>query len=176
MIRRFLPLSIAAAASAGILLLGGTAVAQSGSNPDPTFVAQLNGAQETPPNPVKSSGYAGVMLSGDGSKMYYSITATDLTTPAMMAHIHTGVLGEAGPVVVTLCSPSTTPCQSEGQVVQGSFDASALSGPLQGGTLSDLLYAIETGDAYVNVHTTTYPNGELRGQLVDPLAMPMPGM
>jgi hypothetical protein len=33
------------------------------------------------------------------------------------------------------------------------------------GELADLIRAIRAGAAYVNVHTATYPTGEIRGQI-----------
>lgn len=40
-----------------------------------------------------------------------------------------------------------------------------LVGPLAGMTLEDLVALIESGDAYVNVHTVANPGGEIRGQV-----------
>jgi hypothetical protein len=36
---------------------------------------------------------------------------------------------------------------------------------MQGKTLADLISAINNGDTYVNVHTQTHPDGEIRGQV-----------
>jgi hypothetical protein len=47
-----------------------------------------------------------------------------------------------------------------------SVTAADLVGPLQGMTLEDLRTAINEGRAYVNVHTTAFPGGEIRGDLV----------
>ena len=47
----------------------------------------------------------------------------------------------------------------------GSITAASLVGPLAGHSLNDLLSAIRSGNAYSNVHTANFPNGELRGQV-----------
>jgi hypothetical protein len=52
-----------------------------------------------------------------------------------------------------------------GVLAQGTITAANLMGPLQGKTLEDLVSVIKAGDAYVNVHTTAHPGGEIRGQL-----------
>jgi hypothetical protein len=33
-------------------------------------------------------------------------------------------------------------------------------------TIDDVIQAVANGNAYVNIHTTTIPGGEIRGQLV----------
>ncbi|MGH2603614.1 MAG: CHRD domain-containing protein [Dehalococcoidia bacterium] len=38
-------------------------------------------------------------------------------------------------------------------------------GSLAGQPLSALIAQIQSGNAYVNVHTTQFPGGEIRGQL-----------
>jgi hypothetical protein len=38
-------------------------------------------------------------------------------------------------------------------------------GPLAGQSLDALLAAMRDGDTYVNVHTTQFPGGEIRGQI-----------
>jgi hypothetical protein len=40
-----------------------------------------------------------------------------------------------------------------------------LVGALAGQTLADLIAHFNNGNAYVNVHTTLYPGGEIRGQI-----------
>jgi hypothetical protein len=85
------------------------------------------------------------------------------------AHIHIGHPGENGPVVVTLFPLAG---QNElrsgavsGVLSSGNITAQDLMGPLAGKTLVDLVREIESGNAYVNVHTKTNPGGEIRGQL-----------
>ena len=38
-------------------------------------------------------------------------------------------------------------------------------GSLEGGTLEDLLDLFHADEAYVNVHTSQFPPGEVRGQI-----------
>jgi hypothetical protein len=78
-----------------------------------------------------------------------------------MGHIHCGATGVNGPVGVTLVHE---PLDSDDRV-RGSF-----TGPDPGNgcgwtTLSQVLGAIASGDAYVNIHTVNFPGGEIRGQL-----------
>ena len=64
-----------------------------------------------------------------------------------------------------MSSESTPLATVHGPLTQGKFIAADLKGPLAGKTLSDLVNMIKNGDAYVNVHTTQNPEGEIRGQL-----------
>ena len=50
-------------------------------------------------------------------------------------------------------------------IFRGNITDSILTGPMQGKTLDDLAAAIESGDTYVNVHTSEHKDGEIRGQL-----------
>jgi CHRD domain len=70
-----------------------------------------------------------------------------LTGQAASAHVHLGKAGRAGPVVLGLCGP----CRSG---TRGTSNVSAR-----------IANALRTGAAYVNVHTTRNPAGEIRGQL-----------
>jgi hypothetical protein len=49
--------------------------------------------------------------------------------------------------------------------IRGNITDSSLTGPMAGKTLADLISAINNGDTYVNVHTQTHPDGEIRGQI-----------
>ena len=85
------------------------------------------------------------------------------------AHIHMAAIGANGPVVAWLYPSAPPPVQlpgrTQGTLSEGSITAASLVGPLQGMTLADLVAAINAGNAYVNVHTTGIPGGEVRGQI-----------
>ena len=52
-------------------------------------------------------------------------------------------------------------------MVQGSFTAQQFEGPFANDDLQRLIDEARAGMVYVNVHSTKYPGGEARGQLVD---------
>jgi hypothetical protein len=80
----------------------------------------------------------------------WTITVTGITLPASAAHIHDGDLGVAGPVFVTLSAPD-----AEGEASGCTFVERA-----------DILEIIRNPDEYyVNVHTSDFPAGAVRGQL-----------
>jgi hypothetical protein len=90
----------------------------------------------------------------EGRIICFGITATGVASPSA-AHIHKGKRGKNGPVVVTLSAPS-------------GGDPGASSGCVDGN--SSLLKDIRKRSQryYVNVHTSDYPDGALRGQLFHP--------
>jgi hypothetical protein len=121
------------------------------------FIAHLVGDQETPPNASLAQGEVIMHLNADGTVSYKLIVAN--INNVLMAHIHVAPRGVAGPIVQWLYPtsgppPHLLPGRTDGILAQGTFTP--------GGAL---LAAIENGDAYVNVHTTALPAGEIRGQL-----------
>lgn len=81
------------------------------------------------------------------------------------AHLHWGKPGVEGPIVVTLFqSQCPVPCV-DGVLVEGFVTDANLQGPLAGQSLCDLLNLMDAGFIYVNVHTTKYPLGAIRGQI-----------
>ncbi len=84
------------------------------------------------------------------------------------AHIHVGARGTNGPVVVFFCGGGGRPsCPAAGETVTGTITtASVLAGAdIKRGDLPGLMKAITAADTYVNVHTTKYKDGEIRGQI-----------
>lgn len=70
---------------------------------------------------------------------------------------------ENGPIIVTRFKPQTPTGEIHGELVSGTITAQNFEGPLKGEQVSDLVDLFDAGEAYVNVHTLTNPNGEIRG-------------
>jgi hypothetical protein len=87
----------------------------------------------------------------------------------MQAHIHLGPVGVNGPIVLWLypiAPPAVLiPGRFNGVLAEGDVSATNLVGLLAGHPLSDLIAQMESGNAYVNIHTTQNPMGEIRGQI-----------
>lgn len=109
------------------------------------------------------AGNAWFNFSRDNNSVQYRLSSQDLTSNVTSAHIHLGKPGTEGTPVVTLFSG--LPKQATGQFSSGSFTRNDLTGPLSGKDISDLMQEIRNNNAYVNVHTEKYPQGEIRGQM-----------
>jgi hypothetical protein len=151
-----------------LLILTATALAASRN-----YRTHLNGALEIPgPIDTKAQGQAIFQLSKDGNSMSYKLIVANIEN-VRMAHIHVkdpdSLTGQTGPVVVWLypdASPGVEiPGRFQGVLGEGIITSQRLVGPLAGQPLSALLQAIESGEAYVNVHTTQNMPGEIRGNL-----------
>ncbi len=133
-------------------------------------VAQLSGAQEVPPvTDTAGQGTVVYRLSPDGTSLYYTLVATQLTSTPMAAHIHAPAPpGQNAPVVAFLLPPNaSSSCRSTSAIVlecQGSIRAADLRGPLAGQPLSTLIAQMAAGQSYTNLHTMRHPDGEIRGQ------------
>ena len=125
------------------------------------FKATLKGDNEVPPVTTDAEGK--VKLKVKESSIKYTLNLTGLTD-ATMAHIHQGKSGENGEPVVDLLAGNVQKT-SNGVFINGSITDSSLIGSMKGKTVSDLASSISAGDNYVNIHTHTHPNGEIRGQL-----------
>jgi hypothetical protein len=126
---------------------------------DLKFEAELSGAEENPP--VETEGEGEAKFESDGSSVDFELKWVDLSTPAFAAHIHCGVTGVNGPVGVTLFAGTMG---TEGEVA-GTFTAPDPGNACGWEDLADVLGAMATGGAYVNIHTTQHPGGEVRGQV-----------
>ena len=134
--------------------------------------AQLNSYEETP-STLNSPG-TGVFLGlidNDETMITYQLFYTDLQGASVLfAHIHFGKPGESGGVVAFLCGGGGKPaCPAVGALITGTIVAAnvqALAGQnLAAGDMAAFVRAIRNGFTYVNVHTNTFPTGELRGQI-----------
>jgi hypothetical protein len=152
---------------------------------DNAFSASLSGDKEVPPVETGGTGQASFQLQDQSMTYQINIINTDKVTGI---HIHEGQSGENGEVIVSLYSPnsilkdgdqslfdklsskldvSTSNVQRSSQFSNsGNFHASDLQGPLEGKTLNELASLMAQEQTYLNVHTESHPDGEIRGQIV----------
>jgi hypothetical protein len=114
--------------------------------------ATLRASQERPKPKGKLGKATGtftatITRSGTSGVIVWRLAFGKLSGKAIAAHIHSGARGKAGPVIVPLC----TPCK------RGAHGRATVS--------ASVLAVLESGRAYVNVHTKKNPAGEIRGQL-----------
>jgi cell division septation protein DedD len=131
-----------------------------------TFTALL-GNNEVPASNSTASGQATFTLSADGLSMHYVVQVANVVN-ATMSHIHAGAAGVNGGIVVLLfpVPPATAKVGSfTGILAEGDFTAANFTGSLVGQPLSTLIAMMINGTSYVNVHTTQFPGGEIRGQI-----------
>ncbi len=133
-----------------------------------TYNATLIGAEEVPSTGSTGVGTAIFWLSADNTTMHYKI-AVAWTINITMSHIHLAPRGVNGAVVVWLY-PSAPPAKLipgvfGGLLAEGDVTAANLVGSLENQSLSSLLAQMDAGNTYVNVHTTEFPGGEIRGQI-----------
>lgn len=128
-----------------------------------TFKTRLAGAQEAPvPVVTDATGRAVFVLDKSCTELKYVVTARGLDD-ITGAHIHLGAPGVAGPIIVSLVPGFTG--RTTGLISKGTITSADLVGPLAGMTFQDLVDEIMAGNTYVNVHSTAFPAGEIRGQL-----------
>jgi LPXTG-motif cell wall-anchored protein len=99
-------------------------------------------------------GGAGVVIDTARGELCFALEVHGIKLPAAAAHIHRGARGVAGPVVVPFIAPKANG-KSEGCVTA------------ENQAERDLFRAISANPAgyYVNVHTSEFPMGAIRGQL-----------
>jgi hypothetical protein len=144
--------------------------------------ADLIGFEETPAVSTQASGQFRGKINKDSS-ISYTLSYKGLEAPVTQSHIHFGQVGVAGGITVFLCQTATNPdptggaptCPQEGSVngtvtaanLTNSAAAQGIAGSNTGGTaeeFAELIRAIREEVAYVNVHSTKFPSGEIRGQ------------
>jgi hypothetical protein len=132
------------------------------------FRAHLSGDQEVPQRETKARGEAVFQLSKDGLELSYKIIVANLDNISM-AHIHVAPAGTNGPVVVWLYPPAPPailkPGTTNGILQSGVIRKANLVGSLAGHELSDLVDLMANEGTYVNIHTSQFPAGEIRGQI-----------
>ena len=155
---RRLLLSLGLAAVVALVLAGAASAARLdvADHGGRSFSTELTGAAEVPgPGDPDGGGTATITVNPGQEEVCWELLVNDITLPATGAHIHIGAAGVAGGVVVTLTPP-----------VEVGDDASGFSSgctTVEREVALDILKNPE--NYYVNVHTTDFEAGAIRGQL-----------
>jgi hypothetical protein len=153
-----------------------------------TFTAVLDGPSEAPVNASPGTGFATVIFDTALHTMSLSVTFSGLLGTTTASHIHccTAVpnAGTAGVATETptfgglpLGVTSGTYNNVFDLTLASSFNAAFITA--NGGTTASaeaaLFAGAVLGDAYLNIHSTSFPRGEIRGFLVQSQSVPEPG-
>ncbi len=144
----------------------GTATATATSTPTETSTpvelqATLSGENEVPPVTTVASGTATVVVDQAHSLITVTLTTSGLAD-VILAHIHLGAVGVAGPVIFPLYGAADGAFTSPYTKTVTAADLVPAPGAQ---TFAEAVAAIQSGGTYVNIHTTAHPNGEIRGQV-----------
>lgn len=141
---------------------------------------RLSGYDETPSTiSTTASGEFKAKIHKDGTAIDYELTYQDPESVVTQAHIHFGRPAITGGIVLFLCTnlappvgvPAPPACPSAPTTITGTLtEADVIAVVAQGidagaTGFAEILDAIRAGAAYVNVHTTGHPSGEIRGRL-----------
>lgn len=151
-------------AGAALTISAGSAGAQ-------TWQAILTGAAESPPNASPGDGFATFMLSGN--TLSVSLFYAALSAPATSAQIFcctatpfVGTVGVAIPLVGAVPLVIGPPLLFD-LALASTYNSAFLTAE---GSVANaetaLIAAMNSGTSYVNVHTTNFPSGEIRGFIV----------
>ena len=150
-----------------------------------TYSTSLSGPNESPPNGSTATGFAIVTIDDIANTMEVNVTFQGLSSNNTAAHIHccTAVAGTGTAGVATVTPtftgfPSGTTAGTYDNIfdmtVAGSYNPAFVTanGSSVPTAMSVLFAGIASGNSYLNIHTTNFGGGEIRGFLAP---VPEPG-
>lgn len=144
-----------------------------------TFAAPLSPTLEIPPAASSGTGSATVVLNTTAQTLFVDVTFSGLTSGTTASHIHCCLAAPFQDANVGVATQVPTFLNLPLGVTSGSFtqtlDLTLASSynpafiTAEGGTVAGaevaLITGIENGESYLNIHTTMFPGGEIRGLL-----------
>lgn len=136
--------------------------------------AVLTGYSSVPAISSPGTGRFLAQIDAANNTISYQMTYSGLEGEVDQAHIHVGQASANGGVGAFLCSnlpnpPAGTPTCPISGVVTGIIQGNGVVGPntqgIAAGEFAELVAAIRAGVTYVNIHSSKFPPGEIRGQI-----------
>jgi len=154
-----------------------------------TFGGILSGSNEAPPTGSPGTGSAAVVLDTTADTIRIIASFVGLTAPDTMAHIHCCQPPQNVRVATTVPTfGANTPQQFPLGVTGGAYDQTfslldstfynapflTANGGTAAGAAAALIAGIEGEHTYFNIHTSNFPGGEIRAELLPIAAVPGP--
>jgi hypothetical protein len=117
---------------------------------DFAYRSLLNGMKEVPSSASNATGLGYFDLSLNKNRMDFAISAAGLSGEITGAHLHVGSATVAGGVAIDLSS---------------FISGNTLVGNVNVASVENFIDSLEKGSVYINIHTASFPNGEIRSQL-----------
>jgi len=143
--------------------------------------ADLSGFNEVLTVSTTARGSFRAVLNADETEIAYRLDYRDLVGSVTQSHIHFGDHHMNGGISVWLCQTATNPAPpgqtppvcgapgGRGPEAEGVITAANVIGPagqgIAAGEFAELVRAIKGGRTYANVHSSTFPGGEIRGKI-----------
>jgi len=168
---------IQAAVAIAALSVAGIAVttAAAGRGGDEHVRARLSGFEEVPAISTDANGKFRARIRTSDQEIQFKLSYANVSGAVQQAHIHLGQFSVNGGISVFLCTnlgngpAGTQPCPPAPATITGTIRPADVVGPsdqgIDPGEFDELVRAIQAGVTYANVHTTPFPNGEIRGQI-----------
>jgi hypothetical protein len=165
--RLVLGLSIAAA----VVVSTGLAVGVRAARHDAVLRAELRGLNEVPPTASGATASLRATLDEDAQTINFTINYQGMSGPPVAAHVHFGPTKVNGGVMFFFCGGGGKPAcpAATSGTITGTVAVADIVGPaaqgVAAGDFDDVVRAIATGNTYANIHSATFPAGELRGRV-----------
>lgn len=128
-----------------------------------SYAAELRPGNEVPPANSTAYGSAFVTFDPVNNTIAWEARANGIANPTL-SHIHRAPAGANGPVVINF---ATSPAQIAGGHTHGAGPITAFqSANLTQADLANLYNPATASGFYVNIHSSAFGGGEVRGQLV----------
>jgi hypothetical protein len=155
------------------------------------ILATMTGYEEVPAVSTVGKGQFLAKISTDETSIQWALTYSDLEGAVQQSHIHIGQTGVNGGISVFLCTNlgngpvGVQACPAPPASISGTINADQVSPNipatvaartqgLETGEIKELIKAMRAGATYVNIHTATWPGGEVRKQIQVPVSTATP--
>jgi hypothetical protein len=161
-----------------VIIAGSYALGQ-GGGAKMSFKAELNGYNEIVGGPGTAStgsvstlarGTFRARLTNDETQLEWTLDYSGIEGGTVTAaHPHFAQRHVGGDIFGFLCGGPEPACPTPGGTVTGTWTATDITGPaaqgVEAGSFVEFVRALRAGAVYVNVHSTGFPEGEIRGQV-----------
>jgi hypothetical protein len=161
-----------------VAVLAASAAFANGDEGTTDFRASLDGFNEVVGGPGASTGSVSTVAEGtfrakfrdDPPRLEFTLTYSGIEGGTVtQAHPHFAQRHVGGGIFGFLCGGPKPPCPETAGTVEGTWTAADVIGPadqgVAAGQFDEFVRALRAGAVYVNVHSTNFPEGEIRGQV-----------